>query len=123
MSLLSNKNPSAAQSDGKVTVAAAVTAGGAVLACAACCVLPLALPAIGLAGAGAFLAALGSIYRLLTVLGAGLVVLAWLWVMRSSHKSGKRSSPSTIRWLIVATVLALIAALWPWIEALALRLR
>ena len=111
-----------AEPGGKVTKAAVITTGGAVLACAACCALPLALPIIGLAGAGAMLTAFGTAYRLLTYAGIGLVLIAWVWIAWQSRRTGKRPARATLRWLTVATILAGLAAAWPAIEPLAFRL-
>ncbi len=97
-------------------VAAVVTTSGAVLACAACCVLPVAIPAVALGGGGAILAMFSRAAPVLTLVGVALVILAWFWVVRASRRTGKRPAPLTIRLLSISTALAVLAVLWPAIE-------
>jgi hypothetical protein len=82
--------------------AAVVSATGAV-ACGVCCVLPLALPAVVLAGAGSILAWFAGAF-------------AWGWVWWESARSRARPATSTLYLMALATVLLAVALLWPLIE-------
>jgi hypothetical protein len=106
----------------KAATAAVVTAGGALAACAACCAAPIALPALALGGAGVVLTVLGGVYRALTLAGMVVVVAAWAWVLLASRRSGRRPARRTTQGLALATVLAGLAALWPFAEPVVLRL-
>lgn len=111
-------------------VTALGTAGGltAVLSAAACCVLPLALAAVGLGAGG--LAFLVPYHWPLTV-GAGLAV-ATGWVLyarkrracaKSSDCTMSSSTRATIPMLCLATAFVMLSALWPgYIEAPLMRL-
>lgn len=99
-------------------VAATMTSSAAVLSCAACCVLPLALPAAALAGAGATLSWLEGAAPWLRALSVIVVAAAWFIVWRQSRATGRKAAPSTLILLGVSTLLTVIALLWePLIEA------
>lgn len=101
-----------------VGIAATVTSSTAVLSCAACCVLPLALPAAALAGAGATLSWFEGAAPWLRGLSVLIVAAAWFMVRRQTAKTGRRAARSTIILLGISTVLTVIALLWePLIEA------
>ena len=89
--------------------AAAAVATGAV-ACAACCVLPLAIPAVVLAGTGSVLAWL--------VTGPALVVVAaaWVWIWRQSVRSRATPARSTLYMMGLATAVLALALLWPLVQ-------
>jgi hypothetical protein len=118
----SNEGVKPAPTGGKAATAAVVTTGGALAACAACCTLPIAFPALALGGAGVIMTVLGGAYRLLTVAGLVVVVAAWAWVLFQSRRTGRRPASRTVQGLAVATVFALLAALWPFIEPVVLGL-
>lgn len=98
---------------GAVSVAASA---GAVLSCAACCVLPLALPALALGGMAGALAWMETAHGWLTVAAVVLLAGAWGYVWRQSAATGRRAARATIVLLAIATALTLVALAWPWIE-------
>lgn len=73
-----------------IAVSAAGIATTGALACAACCILPFALPAAALAVAGCTLAWLSSIYEGAIIAAAVLVAAAWIWVVGQSLRTRKR---------------------------------
>lgn len=100
-----------------VGVTATATSSAAVLSCAACCVLPLALPAALLAGTGATLGWLESASPWLRLLSLAIVATAWLMIWRHSMRTGKRAARPTIVLLGLSTVLTAISLLWePYFE-------
>ena len=101
--------------------AALVTALGAV-ACAVCCVLPFALPAVALAMSGGALAWLAGAYAWATSLAAVVVVAAWLWVLIASIRSKVRPASSTLYAMICATAAFGLAVVWPRLELHIIRL-
>ncbi len=101
-----------------VGATATAASSAAVLSCAACCVLPLALPAALLAGTGATLGWLESASPWLRLLSVVIVAAAWLMIWRQSVRTGKRAARSTIILLGLSTVLTVISLLWePHFEA------
>lgn len=106
----------------RVAATAALATTGAALAAAACCVLPIAFPAIALAGAGVALSVFGLAYRVLAVGGGAAVLVAWAWVALQSRRTRRRPAPQTLRWLTVATLMAVAVAAWPLVEPGVLRL-
>lgn len=97
-------------------VGAAASSSAAVLACAACCVLPLAWPAVGLVLTGGVIAWLESAQPVITALAAVPVAFGWWLVLRQSRMRGKRMHPLTIPLMGAATALLVIAIFWPDIE-------
>lgn len=96
--------------------AIAATAGTTALACGVCCVLPIAIPAIALTGAGSALAWFGSMHTWATSIAAAAVAAGWLWVWRIAARSKARTAPATF-WLMGVATLALgVAVLWPYVE-------
>jgi cytochrome bd-type quinol oxidase subunit 2 len=95
--------------------AAVVSATGAV-ACGVCCVLPLALPAVALAGAGGILAWLAGAFVWMTAVAVVAVLGAWGWVWWESARSRARPAASTLYLMTFATTLLAVALLWPLIE-------
>ncbi len=97
---------------GRIVVAtAAATATGA-LACAACCVLPFAFPAIAMAGAGSIIAwlvgAQGWMMDLALIAFAG----GWIWVGWQSLRHKARRATSTLGAMGAASLLVALAAPW-----------
>jgi hypothetical protein len=106
---------------GKVAGAAAATSATAAIAWGACCVLPLAFPAIAASAIGGVLVWLAGARVWLTMLAALVVVAAWLWVWRQSVVRRARPAPLTL-WLMGAATLLLVAGLaWTRIEPALLR--
>ena len=109
-----------------VSWAAAVAAGGAVFAWAACCVLPmsLALAGIGLGG----LAWFAGLRTWITFAALGVIAAGWLLTWRRARMcrtDGACVPPSRlgIGLLAAATLLALLALVWqPFVEPWALAL-
>ncbi len=89
-----------------------------VTVCAACCVLPLAWPAIGLVLTGSTIAMLEESQPWLTAVSLVVVAAAWGMVWHSSRKTGKRTNPASWAVLGGATALLAIALCWRQIEAL-----
>ncbi|MGH6753499.1 MAG: hypothetical protein ACREDP_15145 [Bradyrhizobium sp.] len=96
--------------------AAAATASAAALACGVCCVLPLAIPAAMLGSIGGVLAWFGDAYRFVTPVAIVLVLAGWLWVGYQSKRTGKRPARATIAIMSFATVMMVLAYLWPLFE-------
>lgn len=101
---------------GTPTGAALTTSAAAALACSACCVLPLAFPAIAATAAGGMLVSLGRAHLWVTVLAVVIVVAAWLWIWRQAATRKARISNATLGWMGVASLVTLIAVAWPQIE-------
>ncbi len=106
--------PAEAGAGGPTRIALACSC--AAIACAAACVAPLALPAFVLAGTGAALAWLAGAHGWITGLALLTVAAAWLWIWREMRRSGMRPSPSTLRFMGVATFLLALALVLPFIE-------
>jgi hypothetical protein len=106
--------PAEAGAGGPTRIALACSC--AAVACAAACVAPLALPAFVLAGTGAALAWLAGAHGWMTGLALLTVAAAWLWIGRETRRSGMRPSPSTLRFMGVATFLLALALVWPFVE-------
>jgi hypothetical protein len=103
------------KSEKAARTAAVVSAAGAV-ACGVCCVLPLALPAVVLAGAGGILAWFAGAFPWMTGVAVVAVAAAWGWVWWESARSRARPATSTLYLMALATVLLAVALLWPLIE-------
>lgn len=99
--------------------AAGVAAAGA-LACAACCILPFALPAAALAVAGGTLAWLSSVYQGAIVVAIALVAAAWAWVVWQSWRTRKRPAGTTVLVMLAASTMLGLAYYWPAIEPIAI---
>jgi len=102
---------------GRAAGAATATSAAAVIACGACCLLPLAFPAIATAAmAGGLLGWLAGAHAWLTVLAACVVVGAWLWIWRQSVKRKARLASSTLAFMGLASLMLVLAIAWPHIE-------
>lgn len=97
------------------SVAALTIATGAV-ACGVCCVLPFALPAIALAGAGSMLVWFANAHWWVTALSA--VIVGGAWIALGVRLSQARAGPSraTVAMMALATAGLALAAIWPRIE-------
>jgi hypothetical protein len=110
-------NEPAASDNGKaVGVTTVLATAGVVGACALCCTLPVAFPAVALALFGGGVALLGPVHKAMTVAGLLAVVAAWTWVWWQSRRTGKRPAGVTLRLLAAATVLLAVALAWPLVE-------
>lgn len=106
--------------DGKAVGATAAAVSTAAVACAACCVLPFALPAAALASFGGVLAWLAGAYRWVTLVAVMAVAVAWLWVAYQSYRSRAKPRKSTLLVMAGATTMLGLALLWPNLEASAI---
>lgn len=102
--------------DKAASAAALVTSSGALLACSACCVLPLALPAVALAVGATTLAWMEAAHGWLTLVALLMLVTAWGLVWRQTTRTGRGTAKATVYILTSATVLTGIALAWSWIE-------
>jgi len=97
--------------------AALATSGGA-LACAACCVLPVAFPAIALAFGGALLGWIDVATKAMFVAALMSVLGAWGWVAYRAPSTGKRTPRATIIMMGLATALLFAGLAFPLYEPL-----
>lgn len=111
------ETPAPSVQEGKAAGAAVLTSATAVLACGACCVIPLAFPAIAASMAGGLLAWLARAHTWMTGLAVMVVVVAWLWIWRQTVKHKARVSKSTLGLMGAASMIMLLALVWPKIEA------
>lgn len=88
----------------------------AIVACGACCVLPVAFPVIAAGTMGIAMTAMAAAHVWLTGLATLTLVSAWWWIWRQSKKRGVRSATSTLVQMGVASALMTMAIVWPWIE-------
>lgn len=101
----------------KLGPAVAIVATGA-LACGVCCVLPFALPAAALALGGGVLAWFASAYTWMTYIAGAAVTGGWLWVALQSIRTKKKPARATVVSMVTATVVLVLALLWPRMEGL-----
>ena len=99
----------------------AVTLATGAVACGACCVLPLALPAVVLAGTGGILAWFADAHAWVTGLAMLAVIGAWGWIAWQTIQTRCQPAPSTLYLMAAATTLTALAILWPFIEPLLVR--
>lgn len=95
--------------------AALATSGGA-LACAACCVLPIAFPAIAVAFGGALLAWIDVATKAMFVAALVSVLGAWAWIAYRARSSGKRPAQATVVMMSAATAVLLAGLAFPLYE-------
>lgn len=100
--------------------AALATSGGA-LACAACCVLPIAFPAIALAFGGALLAWIDIATKAMFVAALLSVLGAWGWIAHRAGSTGKRTPRPTIVMMGLATAVLFAGLAFPLYEPLLVR--
>jgi hypothetical protein len=104
-----------------VAATAAATATGA-SACGVCCVLPFALPAVAMAGAGGVIAWLVGAQGWMMDLALIAVAGGWIWVGWQSLRHKARPATSTLGAMAGATLLLALAAVWPMIEPIVVEL-
>ncbi|MBP7814944.1 MAG: hypothetical protein KA085_02380 [Phenylobacterium sp.] len=100
---------------------ALATSGGA-MACAACCVLPVAFPAIGLAGGGALLIWIDAATKVMFVAALLSVIGAWGWVIYRARSTGKRTAKATLLMMQIATAVLALGLAFPAYEPFLLQL-
>lgn len=95
---------------------------GALFSAAACCVVPLALAAIGVSSAG--LASVVPFHWPLTIAAVVVVAIGWFFYLRRRQACARDvtcTAPpparSTFILLSLATLFVTISVCWPWIEA------
>jgi len=97
---------------------AALTAAAGAVACGVCCVLPFALPAVALAGAGGIIAWLGGFQFWATLLAGTIVAATWIWIVVQSVSAKAKPARSTTYMMGIATAVLLLALLWSRAEPL-----
>lgn len=96
--------------------AVAATVSVTALACGVCCVLPFAIPAAMLGSVGGILAWFSHAYGWMTPVACAAVIGGWLWVGYQSRRSGKRPARATLLVMGLATVMMVLAYMWPMFE-------
>lgn len=114
-----NLVPASGGADRGVAVLGTAASLGALFSAAACCVLPLALGAIGLGAGG--LAAVVPLRWPLTIAAIAAVAAGWLLHVRKKRACARDASctaPSraTFAMLCLATAFVTISALWSFVE-------
>ena len=99
------------------TLAASTTA---IVACAACCALPLLVPALALGASGAVLAWLAGAHTWLRIIAALAVLAAWGWAIRERVVRRRRIRIMTVVFLGASSALTAIAFFWGTVEPLLL---
>ena len=108
--------------DRGVATVGTVASIGALFSAAACCILPLALAALGIGSAG--LASVVPFHWPLTIAATLAIAAGWLFYARRRRACAQDAScttappaRSTFRLLCVATAIVTISAFWSFIEA------
>jgi hypothetical protein len=109
-------HPAEGQRGTKAAGLTAMTLATGAVACGACCVLPLALPAAALAGTGSIFGWFAGAHAWVTVLAVLAVFSAWGWIGWQTVRTRCKPAASTLYVMAVATGLLVIAVLWPFIE-------
>jgi hypothetical protein len=102
----------------KAARAAAIATASGVLVCGVCCLLPIAIPAITLAGTGSIIAWLGGAQGWAIMMAAFVVAAAWVWVGLQSILAKAKPARTTLYMMLIATVILILGLLWPRIEPL-----
>jgi len=97
------------------------TSAAAAVACAVCCVVPVAFPAITLTALGAVVAAFANVYQWALVTAFVLVLGGWIWVAVQRARTYRRPARGTVRGMVLATLLFAVAASWPLFEGYVVR--
>lgn len=97
-------------------IAAVVTSGMAVSACALCCAVPMVWPALAAAASSGLFAWFERSQRPLAA--ASLVVVAWAWIhlVRARRKRGLDIGLATAATMTAATAMSAVALFWSEIE-------
>lgn len=99
-----------------VGVGSMVATTGAVLGCAACCVVPLAFPVLALGASGAVLAWFAGAHMWITGVAFMIVLAAWGWLAWRTFRRGHPLARSTVIMMTVSTLMLALALIWPRIE-------
>ena len=121
LSHVANEGPAQPTGSRVVVATAAATATGA-LACAVCCVLPFALPAVALASAGGIIAWFAQAQSWMMDLALAAVAGGWLWVGWQSLRFKVKPAKSTLFAMSSASLLLALAFAWPLLEPSVVRL-
>lgn len=104
--------------DGRVATIGTVAGAGALFSAAACCVLPLALAALGVGAGG--LAAFVPFHWPMTIAAAVAIAVGWVLYLRRRRACTRDASctlalptRATLFMLFIATVFVALSALWP----------
>jgi hypothetical protein len=99
----------------------ALTMSAGAVACAACCVLPFAVPAALLGGSAPLIAWIG--HNHIWVVRAAILAFvgAWAWIAWQAVRTQKKPASSTLAVMAISSVLMTIALAWPFIEKPLLR--
>ena len=92
------------------------------LACAACCVLPFAFPAVAMAGAGSVIAWLVGAQSWMMNFAFIAVAGGWIWVAWQSFRHKAKPAMSTLGAMGAAILLLGLAAVWPTVEPIVIEL-
>ena len=103
-----------------VGIAAAAVSTGA-LACAACCVLPFAVPAVMLTAAGGIIGWLAGAATWAAGLALITVIAGWIWIGLQRVSARVEPARSTLYAMGIATVILALAFGWPLYELQLLR--
>lgn len=101
-----------------VGVGSMVATSGAILGCAACCIVPLAFPVLALGASGAVLAWFAGAHMWITGLALLIVLAAWGWLAWRTFGRGHPLARSTVIMMTLSTIMLALALMWPWIEPL-----
>lgn len=119
--------PAATRTGSGIAAAGTVASFAALFSAAACCVLPLALGAVGLGAGG--LAAFVPFHWPLTIAAIVAVAAAWLYYLRRRRacirdESCTKAAPTraTFVMLCVSTTFVTISASWSFVETPLMRL-
>ena len=102
--------------DNRAVGVVAATVSVTALACGVCCVLPLAIPAVMLGSVGGVLAWFSHAYSWMAPVAITAVIAGWLWVAYQSRRSGKRPAKPTLLIMAFATLMMVLASMWPMFE-------
>lgn len=91
---------------------AAIATGTGAVACAACCVLPFAAPAVVLTGASGLLAWFDGGRAWLTAIAIGGVAGGWSWVAAQAWRARARPAKRTLYVMGIATAVLVVALAW-----------
>jgi hypothetical protein len=99
-----------------LTSTGALTSAGVAVACGVCCVLPFALPAVAMTWFGGVFATLAGMYRWAGVVAIGMIAAGWLLVWWRSMRTRGAPAGSTMRTMMLATLIGGVAVGWPLVE-------
>ena len=113
--------PGGVPSERTAGTGALAASGAALTACAACCTLPLMLPAAVLAGSGGALAWIAGVQVWVVAFAVLTVAAAWTWLVVLRRRTGQRLRRSTLIMMSAATLSTTLAVGWAALETGALK--